>query len=356
MSSFDHGVKTPSPLDEPPPGPQHLGTCPSRADTLSAVPIAFITLVLCTSLLEAQQTTRIDGQVRVDTGQEETGGASVKLYEPQLGLVDSTVTNTQGRFYFPAVHPGDYTLVTNKPGYHTNEQELKIPFAVAEQYVTVFLAAEGALVRGKGNPEVSAAELALPSKVRDEFEKGKNELKKKKYTAAIQHLRAVTEAQAQFALGHEILGVAYYRSGYAAKAEAAFRKAIDLDSKRAESYIQLGLLSYEGQHYADSQRYLETGLRMEPGSWFGHYQLGLTYFALENYNDSEKEFRKAQDLDPTFAEVHVRLGNVYLRLQNAAKALAEFENYLHMDPKGHLAPRVHQVVDEMRTAGVAPQS
>ena len=316
---------------------------------------AAVALTLFVSPLAAQ-TARVDGQVRVGTGQEETGGASVKLYDPQLGLVDSTMTDTQGRFYFQGVRPGDYTLVTSKSGYYTKEQDLKIQIAMPGQFVTVFLTAEGPLVKGKGNPAVSAEELALPSKVRGEFEKGKNELKKKKYPAAIQHLKAVTEAQAQFALGHEILGVAYYRSGYAAKAEAAFRKAIDLDSKRAESYIQLGLLSYEGQHYADSQRYLETGLRMEPGSWFGHYQLGLTYFALENYNDSEKEFRKAQDLDPTFAEVHVRLGNVYLRLQNAAKALAEFENYLHMDPKGHLAPRVHQVVDEMRTAGVAPQS
>lgn len=280
----------------------------------------------------------------------------MKLYDPQLGLVDSTMTDTQGRFYFQAVGPGDYTLVTSKLGYYTKEQDLKIRIAMAGQYVTVFLTAEGPLVKGKGKPEVSAAELALPSKVRDEFEKGKNELKKKKYPAAIQRLEAVTRAQPQFALGFEVLGVAYYRSGDSAKAEAAFRKAIDLDSKRAESYIQLGLLSYDGQHYADSQRYLETGLRIEPGSWFGHYQLGLTYFALENYKDSEKELRKAQDLDPSFSEVHVRLGNVYLRLQNASKAMAEFEDYLHMNPKGRFAPRIRQVVDQMRNSGVAPKS
>jgi tetratricopeptide (TPR) repeat protein len=136
----------------------------------------------------------------------------------------------------------------------------------------------------------------------------------------------------------------------------AFRKAIDLDAKRAESYIQLGLLSYDQRHYADSRRYLETGLRMEPNSWFGHYQLGLTDFALRNYKDCEKEFRKAQDLDPSFSEVHVRLGNVYLRLKNAPQAMAEFEDYLHMDPQGRFAPRVRQVVDEMRNAGVAPKS
>jgi tetratricopeptide (TPR) repeat protein len=209
----------------------------------------------------------------------------------------------------------------------TKEQELKIRLAMPGQYVTVFLTAEGVLMKGKGKPQVTAAELALPPKVRDEFTKGKNELKKKKYPAAIHHLEAVTRAQPQFALGFEVLGVAYCRSGDSAQAEAAFHTALDLDSKRAECYIQLGLLSYERQRYEDSQRYLETGLRMEPESWFGHYQLGLTYFALENYKESEMELRKAQDLDPSFSEVHVRL-----------------------------APRVRQVVNDMRAAGVQPPS
>ena len=280
----------------------------------------------------------------------------MKLYDPQLGLVDSTMTDTQGRFYFQGVAPGDYTLVTSKEGYYTKEQDLKIRIAMAGQYVTVFLTAEGALMKGKGDPHVTAAELALPPKTRDEFDKGKNDLKKRKYPGAIHHLEGVTRAQPDFALGFEVLGVAYYRSGDPARAEAAFHKAIDLDPKRAESYIQLGLISYDQRHYADSRRYLETGLRMEPDSWFGHYQLGLTHFSLGNFKDCEKEFRKAQDLDPSFSEVHVRLGNVYLRLKNVPKAMAEFEDYLHMDPQGRFAARVRQVVDEMRNAGVAPKS
>jgi Tfp pilus assembly protein PilF len=327
---------------------------PTQAVWLCTLAAAIAVLALWTSPLGAQ--TRLDGLVRVGTGQEETGGASVKIFDPQRGLVDSTMTDTQGRFYFQAVPPGDYTLVTSKPGYLTKEQELKIRLAMPGQYVTVFLTAEGVLMKGKGKPQVSAAELALPAKVRDEFERGKNELKKKKYTTAIHHLEAVTRVQPQFALGFEILGVAHYRAGDPAKAETAFRKAIELDSKRAESYIQLGLISYDRQRYADSRRYLETGLRMDPQSWFGHYQLGLTYFALQEFALCEREFQRAQELDPSFAEIHVRLGNVYLRLENAPKALGEFEDYLHQDPKGSFAPRVRQVVKEMRTAGVTPGS
>ncbi len=280
----------------------------------------------------------------------------MKLYDPQLGLVDSTMTDTQGRFYFQGVHSGEYTLVTSKAGYYTREQDLNIQIAMPGQFVTVFLTPEGPLVKGKSAPEISAAELALPPKVREEFEKGKSDLKKKKYESALRHLRVVTDAQPQFALGFEVLGVAYYRSADLAKAEASFRKALELDAKRGECYIQLGLLSYEKNRFAESEKYLKTGLDLEPDSWFGHYQLGLTSFALQDYGLSEREFRKAEDLDPSFHEIHVRLGNVYLRQSDAVRALAEFESYLRKDPNGRFAPRVRQVVKEMRTAGISPRS
>lgn len=354
-----------SPIDKvfplpPKPGETSLGFDPARpkpgrVDSLLAVAAAMVALALW-ALPLAAQTTGVDGQVRVGAGQEETGGASVKIYDPQLGLVDSTVTDTQGRFYFQAVAPGDYTLVTSKPGYLTKEQELKIRFSTPGQYVTVFLTAEGVLMKGKGNPQVTAAELALPPKVRKEFEKGKNELKKRKYAAGIQHLKVVTDAQPQFALGFEVLGVAHARAGNFADAEKAFQTTIQLDPKRSEPYIQLGALAYDQGRYPASEDKLQKGLALDPGSRFGHYQLGLTYFALQNYSSSEKELRRAQELDPAFSEINVKLGNVYLRQQNPSKALAEFQHYLEKDPKGRLAPRVRQVVNEMRAAGVRPAS
>lgn len=357
MSPMDKGSPLPPLLGAVSPEFERAAAKPKRITSRFDVAAAMAVLAFWAFPLAAQRTTtRIDGVVRVGTGQEETGGASVKLYDPQLGLVDSTVTNTQGRFYFPAVRTGDYTLVTSKPGYYTKEQELKVQFTMAEQYVTVFLTPEGPLVKGKGEPQVSAAELALPPKIRDEFENAKNDLKKKKYAAAIRRLKAVTDAQPQFAFGLEVLGVAYYRSGDSAKAAAAFQKALERDSKRGECYIQLGLISYEQNHYAESEKYLQTGLGMEPDSWFGHYQLGLTFFALGNYPQSETELRKAEELDLSFHEVHVRLGNLYLRKADAAKALAEFEKYLRKDLNGRFAPRVREVVKEMRTAGVAPPS
>lgn len=302
----------------------------------------------------AQQISRIVGQVYLPSGDIESGGASVTIYTSTRDLVDTTFTDTRGHFYFMGVPAGEYILVVTKPGHLISSQVLKVLFGILEQSVTVFLTPESVWRSGKGKATVTAAEMALPSKVRNEFEKGKKAVKKEKYDDAIRHLEAVIEAQPQFALGFEVLGVAYLRARRESEAEQAFERALKLEPKQSECYIQMGLLRYDQQRYDESTNLLRSGLGIDPNSWFGHYQLGLTYFALKDYSKSADELHRAEELDPDFAEVHVRLANVYLRRGNPAMAFTEFENYLKKDPKGRFAARVRETLGEMRTAGIKP--
>jgi len=316
------------------------------------------TLVLAGALagVARAQETRLVGQVREAAGDTETGGATVMVYNSHELLADRTVTDTKGQFYFMSLAPDYYTIVVSKPGYYTVEMHVNVSTAVRETYVTVFITPEAVLPGGKGSQQVSAAELALPARTRRLLEKGKAALRKQKYPAAILSLKAVTEAEPRFALGFEVLGVAYLRAGNSRDAEAAFKQALYLDPKRSESFFQLGLLHYQRNQLDESEKYLTQGLTLDPSSLFGHYQQGLTLFALEKYEGSAKEFQHALELAPSFSEAHVRLANVYLRQQNPSKALAEFEHYLQDAPKGGFAPRVREVVRQMRATGVQPPS
>ncbi len=297
------------------------------------------------------QSPRLVGQVRVAPGDVETGGAVVEIYNSHELLADRTLTDTKGQFYFVGLAPDEYTLAVSKPGYYTVETHVAIYYGVKEQYVTVFLTQQPTGPEAKPG-KVSAAELALPSKSRREFQKGKEALRKNKYAVAIVLLKAVNQAEPRFALGFEVLGVAYLRAGKLPDAEKAFHQALDIDAKMPDSLFQLGLLHYQRNELAESERYLARGLDLEPQSLFGHYQHGLTLFALEKYNDSAREFQQALQIDPSFSEAHVRLANVYLRQQNPSQALAEFERYLHDAPKGPFAPRAREVVREMRASGI----
>lgn len=332
---------------------------PTRFRRVKLIPalLAFLSAPWSVSVAEAQ-TVRIVGQVRLASGVEETGGASVKVYSSHQVLVESTVTDTRGQFYFIGIPVGDYTVGVSKSGYVQSLQPLRISFGVTEQYVTVFLSPErvSANSNGRAPQTVEAAELALPPKVREQFEKGKGALRKQKYDPSIRFLKTVTDAQPQFALGFEVLGVAYYRAGKVGEAEGAFEHALQLDPRRSECYFQLGLIRHDQGRHQESERLLQKGLDLNPQSWFGHYQSGLTYFALEDYEASEKELQRARALDPSFTEVRIRLGNVHLRRGNPSKALGEFENYLREDPNGRFGERVRRVVEEMRAAGITPPS
>lgn len=300
------------------------------------------------------QEARLVGQVREATGETEGGGATVMIFNSHELLADRTVTDTKGQFYFMGLAPDEYTVVVSKPGYYPVEARVNVSTMIREQYVTVFITPEAVLPGVKGAQQVSAAELALPGKTRRELERGKAALRKQKYPAAISHLKAVTEAEPRFALGFEVLGVAYLRARNSLDAETAFNQALVLDPKRSESFFQLGLLNYQRKRLDESEKYLAQGLALDPRSLFGHYQRGLTLLALEKYAGSAEEFQQALELNPSFSEAHVRLGNVYLRQQNPSRALAEFERYLQTAPKGQFAPRVREVVREMRASGITP--
>ncbi len=327
-------------------------TSGTRSALLSALGVLFFAGLA--AITANAQGTKVIGQVRVPPGEPENGGSIVEIYNLHQMLANRTITDTKGQFYFEGVFPEDYTLVVSKPGFYTVEMRLKVPAEVPEQYVTVFLTPESPLLKAQTGKQISAAELALPAKTRKEFQKGKEALHKQKYPAAIARLNAVAEAAPHFALGFEVLGVAYLRGGKPSEAEKAFHQALDIDAKMPDSLFQLGLLHYQRNELAESDRYLARGLDLDSRSLFGHYQRGLTLFALEKYGDSAREFQQALDVDPAFAEAHVRLANVYLRQQNPSQALAEFERYLKTAPKGPFAARAREVVREMRASGITP--
>lgn len=334
---------------------EHMETtgAPSVRECAFAPIFAAILLMGCGARVAGANVSKLIGQVRVSPGDPESGGARVEIYNSHQLLADRTMTDTNGQFYFMGLRPDEYTLVVSKPGYYTIEMRVKIEFQMPEQYVTVFLTPEPTGPEAKPG-KVSAAELALPAKTRKEFQKGKEALRKNEYAAAIVHLKAVAEAEPRFALGFEVLGVAYLRAGKLPDAEKAFHQALDIDAKMPDSLFQLGLLHYQRNELLESERYLARGLDLDSHSLFGHYQQGLTLFALEKYNDSAREFQEALRVDPSFVEAHVRLANVYLRQQNPSKALAEFERYLQEAPKGQFAPRAREVVREMRASGITP--
>src|SRR5260370_7718031 len=87
---------------------------------------------------------------------------------------------------------------------------------------------------------VSVLDLTIPESARQEFEKGQGALKENKLDAGVSHLRAAIKLYAAFPEAYTLMGTAYLEQKNWKDAEAALRKANELDPKFPDPYLQLG--------------------------------------------------------------------------------------------------------------------
>ncbi len=140
------------------------------------------------------------------------------------------------------------------------------------------------------------------------------------------------------------LGIAYYRKGDFAQAEAAFGRAMQQDPDDREAVQLRGLSLFQMGRPADAIPYLK-----QVQSWIGsanvdaNYVLGLCYMHTQKYDDARKSFAQMYGVPPDSAAAHLFLARMLLRQgydpvaeQNAQQAVA-------MDPK---LPLVHYLLGE----------
>ena len=121
-----------------------------------------------------------------------------------------------------------------------------------------------------------------------------------------------------------------------AEAEAAYRKAIELDPKTPRPWNGLGnLYADKLERYADAEAAYRKAIELDPKYAHPWNGLGNLYAdKLERYADAEAAYRKAIELDPKFAPPWNNLGNLYQdKLKRYADAEAAYRKAIELDPK-----------------------
>ncbi|NES71242.1 MAG: tetratricopeptide repeat protein [Okeania sp. SIO2D1] len=99
------------------------------------------------------------------------------------------------------------------------------------------------------------------------------------------------EAKAEFDRG-----VKLYKEGDLTSAEAAFRKAIELDSEFAEAYANLGSLLANQNNLSEAISQFENAVRLKPDLAVLHYQLGVALYLENKRPEALVSLTKARDL------------------------------------------------------------
>ncbi|MDR7123280.1 tetratricopeptide repeat protein [Pseudotabrizicola sp. 4114] len=140
--------------------------------------------------------------------------------------------------------------------------------------------------------------------------------------------------------------VAQERSGQWDKAEADFRKALELNPDQPQ------VLNYLGYSFVDRGENLEEALGMieravaaRPDAGYIIDSLAWAYFRLGRYADALPQMERASELEPVDPVVTDHLGDVYWAVGRHLEARFQWRRALSFDPKEEDATRIRRKLE-----------
>jgi TolB-like protein/Tfp pilus assembly protein PilF len=117
-----------------------------------------------------------------------------------------------------------------------------------------------------------------------------------------------------------------------ADAEAACRKALELDPSRDETEMALASLYITGGRNEQAEAIFRGLLKRRPQDADVHIGLALALEEQARRDDAEREYRSAVEIEPGYAGAHKALGNFMFRAGRAEEAIAAYRRNVELVP------------------------
>lgn len=131
--------------------------------------------------------------------------------------------------------------------------------------------------------------------------------------------------------GHILMGSVLFAQNRRDEALAELNHAVQLDTKRVESYLSLSRFYMSIKDAAKAEETLQRAISLNGASALAHSEYGKFLAQMSRTDAAEAEFRKAVELDPTNRDPRFVLASFYLvnkqfdKAEAAYKALADME-------------------------------
>ncbi len=120
-------------------------------------------------------------------------------------------------------------------------------------------------------------------------------------------------------------------------AEAAAKKALELDESLAEAHASLGLIATEELEVNRGVNELERAIQLNPNYATAHHWLGLALATLRQSDRSIGELKRALELDPLSMIINADLSIIYLYARRYDAAEAQARKTLEIDSRSFVA-------------------
>jgi TolB-like protein/Flp pilus assembly protein TadD len=230
----------------------------------------------------------------------------------------------------------------------TYDREPASVFAVQEEIARAIVGALRVHLGATGAPHVRRA--TMDSAAYDLYLKGRYVLRTQQGRGVVQAVGYFEQAVARdssYAAAFSGLSDAYTRLalfGYAppretfAKATAAARRALALDSTLAEAHVSLGHVRMLADFArADAEREFRIALALDPSYAFARAPYAINLASVGRYDEAIAQLDTVRASDPLALTILNLLGRIYVAAGRPDDAIAIMRQSLELDPRADLA-------------------
>ncbi len=161
---------------------------------------------------------------------------------------------------------------------------------------------------------------------------GRTALARRDNDRAIRELNEALKLRPSDATDQYFLGTAYLKKDQLPEAEAAFRRAADLDKRYTGPLLQVGTEYLRRKKYQDAYRVLADVVHRDPRNADAFYQIAFAEQQLDKKEQAEAALKKSIALRPDSSGSHEALGDLYLDTKRTKEAIDEYLAADKLDP------------------------
>jgi Flp pilus assembly protein TadD len=294
------------------------------------------------------QTGMIKGKV-VDAQNKPVEGAKVTLQQVDTNSKFELKTKKNGEYMQIGVPPGNYKVTVEKDGL-TASKPAHISLDMTELDFTL---TKGGSTEGMTKEE--AAKMAAKNEaIRAAFKEGATLSNSGKHDEAIAKFNEVLKDVPKCPECYIGIGASNAAKKDYAAAEAAYKKAIELDPNMVDAYNGLATLYNDQKKFTEAQAMSAEAMKRATaggasGSADALYNAGVIAWNANDFPKAQEQFAAAVAANPNHAESHFMLGRVYLNLGKLPEAAKEFESYTKIAPNGPNAKEAASNFEMLKT-------
>jgi cytochrome c-type biogenesis protein CcmH/NrfG len=304
------------------------------------------------------QTGRIKGKV-VDASNKPVEGATVVMESKEMNRKLTTKTDRRGE-YSHFLAPGPYIVTVTKDNL-TQTQETRV--SIDEKELNFTLAPGGG---GGGN--VSEADRkkaeAERASITAAFSEGATLSNAGKFDEALARFNEVLTKVPKCVECYNNIGAIHMRKKDYPSAEAAYKKAIEVNPSSGESYLGLANVYNAQQKFPEAAAASEQAQKLLGGAAgaagggvnadAAYNQAVIGWNSLKGDAPPEAVRKVGETLegavkaDPSHAEAHFLLAQLYVREGKFKEASGEFASYLKLSPNGPNAKAAQSTLEALK--------